>query len=507
MPNTTIDIRSLRGSILRWIRLDSGIRITSWLGIAIAAAFVLWTVWHSWFASTGHRPVPTGESATDSAPAVCELTAEKLARANLHFASVDLRSLREYRTVPGKITYDSARRLDVTAPVASIVGQVLVEPGQAVEAGQPLVMLSSTAVGLARDEVLKRTAELAVARKRDELAQEIRANVQQLGKQLESRPLLAELERNLAGVRLADYREKLLGAYSRLLLAESALSGADSGGSQGLLSKRLVEERRSVREVAAAQFASACESALFESELEADQQRAQREQTERLLRVSRESLASLLGPLAAEQVGNKQAASELGTLSEITILAPMAGTIQERAVVQSARLDAGDPMFVLADTSNVWVSAEIHERDWRALDFAIQARLTITIPALGDQTAEARVRFIGARVSEETHSVPLIAELDNADGRLRPGMFVWVEVPIAEERQLLAIPTSALMRHENRSFVFVPESEERFRRVDVVTGLTARDYLEVVSGLQVGQRVVDQGAALLKSELLLEREE
>jgi len=246
---------------------------------------------------------------------------------------------------------------------------------------------------------------------------------------------------------------------------------------------------------------------LFESELEADQQRAQREQTERLLRVSRESLASLLGPLAAEQVGNKQAASELGTLSEITILAPMAGTIQERAVVQSARLDAGDPMFVLADTSNVWVSAEIHERDWRALDFAIQARLTITIPALGDQTAEARVRFIGARVSEETHSVPLIAELDNADGRLRPGMFVWVEVPIAEERQLLAIPTSALMRHENRSFVFVPESEERFRRVDVVTGLTARDYLEVVSGLQVGQRVVDQGAALLKSELLLEREE
>jgi hypothetical protein len=70
----------------------------------------------------------------------------------------------------------------------------------------------------------------------------------------------------------------------------------------------------------------------------------------------------------------------------------------------------------------------------------------------------------------------------------------------------LAVPVSAVMKHEGKSFVFVPDGSDRFRRVDVTTGIDSDDRIEVTSGLSVGQQVVSQGAFVLKSELLLEKE-
>jgi cobalt-zinc-cadmium efflux system membrane fusion protein len=62
------------------------------------------------------------------------------------------------------------------------------------------------------------------------------------------------------------------------------------------------------------------------------------------------------------------------------------------------------------------------------------------------------------------------------------------------------------MRHENSSFVFVADSAGSFHRVDVSIGIETPEWVEVSSGLKEGQKVVDQGAFALKSELLLERE-
>jgi cobalt-zinc-cadmium efflux system membrane fusion protein len=102
--------------------------------------------------------------------------------------------------------------------------------------------------------------------------------------------------------------------------------------------------------------------------------------------------------------------------------------------------------------------------------------------------------------------VPLVAELKNTDAHYKPGMFVWVDLPQGEARDALAVPTSAIMRHERKSFVFVPEGADRFRRVGVTTGIESGDFVEVTRGLTVGQQVVSRGAFVLKSELLLEKE-
>jgi len=110
-------------------------------------------------------------------------------------------------------------------------------------------------------------------------------------------------------------------------------------------------------------------------------------------------------------------------------------------------------------------------------------------------------------MSDVTRSVPLVAELKNPDGRLKPGMFVWAIIPLDKPHEGLVIPAGAIMWHENQPFVFVPDGERKYRRVDVQLGLETNKWIEISSGLKEGDQIVDRGAFYLKSELLLEREE
>jgi len=230
---------------------------------------------------------------------------------------------------------------------------------------------------------------------------------------------------------------------------------------------------------------------------------ADAERADRLLSVAQQALNNLLGPWAAvEEISDPE------RLNELKLLAPIDGRVVERQVVQNARIDTGAALFVIANTSQMWVSAEIHERDWKSLDLTRQGdTLNIRVPALGGETLQAQVRWVGSQVEAVKRSVPLVAELSNADGRLKPGMFVWAVIPLEKPHEAIIVPAGAIMRHENQPFVFVPDGERRFRRVDVRLGIETTDTIEILSGVSAGDTVVDQGAFFLKSELLLEREE
>jgi multidrug efflux pump subunit AcrA (membrane-fusion protein) len=103
--------------------------------------------------------------------------------------------------------------------------------------------------------------------------------------------------------------------------------------------------------------------------------------------------------------------------------------------------------------------------------------------------------------------VPLVATIDNADCLLRPGQFVRVRLPMAEPRDVLAVPDAAIVEHEGQAFAFVEQGAGKYARKDIRKGVADEGFTEVSSGLTEGERVVVQGAFYLKSELLLEGEE
>lgn len=161
----------------------------------------------------------------------------------------------------------------------------------------------------------------------------------------------------------------------------------------------------------------------------------------------------------------------------------------------------------MADTSTLWVYADLREREWKALILKPGDEIRVEPSTLGKKTLSARVHFVGREVDPLTNAIPLVAVIDNADGELRPGMFVQVAVPLAASREALTVPESAVLEHDQRTFVFSPDGDGGFRRIDIILGLRMNGIVEVISGLSAGEQVVSRGGFYLKSELLLEGEE
>jgi cobalt-zinc-cadmium efflux system membrane fusion protein len=469
-------------------------------GVALLIAF--WAGWIDILPYTSQVGGQPEEQQATPGPNFVQLTPEKQAAAEIHLTAVERAQLRPTRAVPAEIEYDLEKRVPVNAPVEGVVLNVLVDPAQEVNKGQQLAVLSCPEIGVARDLVEKRRADWDLAKREEQRAIDVSKHVDELLALLMQKPKLSEVETALDKRMLGEYREKIIGEYSKLLLAEHVLA-ASAPLEDGPLSKRQYEVRKAEREQANARFEGACESARFNAVQDKDRAKAEEDRADRLLAVAQQALKNLLGPWAAmEEI------SDPDHLNDLKLLAPIDGRVVERQAVQNARVDAAAPLFVVANTSVMWVRAEIHERDWRSLDFLKQGELLdIRIPALKNEVLRAKIRWIGAQVEAARRAVPLTAELPNADDRLKPGMFAWSLIPLDQPHESLVVPAGAVMRHENQPFVFVPDGQRRYRRVDVELGLETNEQIEIVSGLSAGDMVVDRGTFFLKSELLLEREE
>lgn len=162
--------------------------------------------------------------------------------------------------------------------------------------------------------------------------------------------------------------------------------------------------------------------------------------------------------------------------------------------------------MALANTDSLYVAASIRESDWSAVALQPGTIVSVSVPALQDRTFEASIRYIGREVQADSNSVPLIATIQNGEKLLRPGMFVRVTIPIGPARQALSVKPESVIQHEDQQFVFIDLTGGMFKRVDVSTGYTSEDWIEVTKGLTPGDLVVTHGAFLLKSELLLQGE-
>ena len=472
-----------------------------------------------------HLTWPAPAEVAEVAPAKREdglvrLTPEKSAGIRLKTAVVQVQELQPLRTVPGRVIYNEQRWVRLNAPVEAVVQQVLVKPGDAVQVGTQLAILRSPEVGVARSDVESKEADLRLAEQSEEWEREIAEHLQQLVAELRKHPDPQDVKRAFASRALGTHRVEVLGAYAKLIEAESSMKHVDSLVQAGTLSSKLARERETTREVAQAQFSGACEQADFEVRQRQMKAQAELEQSRREVAISRQRLRTLLGANSdvvtdstkarggSQSLGNGSSRSSLADdPSLFSIVSPIAGTVEARQVASTQRVSKESPVFEVANTHQFWISADLRERDWQGLAVQPGLKLHVELPALGNKVVTAEVDHVGRRMAAESHAVPLIATVDNRDGLLKPGMFAWVRVPAGPVRKSLAIPASAVMTHERQQFVFIQTEPGTFKRVDVTLDIETPDRVGVRSGLQTGDTVVTEGTFALKSELLLEPED
>jgi cobalt-zinc-cadmium efflux system membrane fusion protein len=432
---------------------------------------------------------------------IVRMTPAKVAAAGIHVIEARTSEIQATRRVPGKITYNAPRRLEMRLPASGVVKQLVVRLGQEVKKGDALAIISSLEVGLARDEMNKAEVDVHLAKHDADWNRQIAENLTGLLSMLNTHPSVSEVESRYKDRILGDHRETIFGAYSKMLFADRVWTSTEELLANGALSERLVQERQSQREVSTAHFESVREQAKFDAHRKEVETRAALEHAERVLAVSRQKLEILLGPFA------EIAPSEDATLCELIVRAPFDGVIEERFVSNGMQLIASQRLFTVTNTDTLGVSAQIYEREWAALAGSDVTEVRVESPALPGEIISASVQSTGVGISPDTHAVSLLAEFPNTNKHFKPGMFAWIEIPLSNKQSGLVIPTTAIMQHENDTFVFIEREPGVYEKTNVTPGVENVDRTLITSGLKVGDRIVDRGAFLVKSQMLLEGSE
>ena len=461
-----------------------------------------------------HASDPSKSSAEPEGPRDhVTLSPVKFTVAKIETTAAARRELQSQRIVPGRIEYDATRHVEVKSPFDGLIRRIDVKVGDRVSEGKIMAIVDSPELGDGRADVLLRETDLEQAVNEHDWWHSIQLNLEALLARLkrptdpqkrDNEPVeIQQLEKEFAGKQLGDYRQQILTAYSRMRLAEKLSTNVKPAGEAGGISVRAILELGTARDTTTAEYTSACEQATFEVKQKHLKAESAMKNAERRLTVAKQRL-SLLVNQPYETIHDPGTAE---TLSTWPVKAPFNATVEEILLAPRERVQMAQGLFQLADASRLWVQAQIRERDWSALSVSPGQTITIQTPALPGETLEATVSFVGRAVSPETRSVPLTAEIDNKNGKLRPGMIVRVFIPDGPVRECLTLPQSAVTSNDGRTFVFIETGEREFHLRDVTTGLSVDPWIEIVSGVEPGEKVVISGTALLKAEMLLEPEE
>lgn len=180
-------------------------------------------------------------------------------------------------------------------------------------------------------------------------------------------------------------------------------------------------------------------------------------------------------------------------LGDRVIRAPFAGLLGLTTVTAGTLINPGAVITTLDDTDVVRVDFPVPERYLGVLRVGLP--LTATADAFGGQAFQGRIALIDTRINEQTRAVTARAEFPNPGGRIRPGMLMRVAVAQGQ-RQSAAVPEAAIQYEGQGAFVYriaAGQNGSTAQRVEVVTGAVEGGFVEVVSGLAVGEKVVGGG--------------
>ena len=185
----------------------------------------------------------------------------------------------------------------------------------------------------------------------------------------------------------------------------------------------------------------------------------------------------------------------------LVLLAPITGTVTELTLREGATVMSGMTLVQLQGTRTVWAEGQVPES--QAALIKVGTRVTASTPAAPGQRFAGRVQALLPEVDPLTRTLKARLELANPAGRLVPGMFVQMRFDSGGRSKSLLLPSDAVIRTGQRSVVMLALDEGRFAPVEVVTGLEANGQIEIVKGLQLGQKVVLSGQFLIDSEATL----
>jgi membrane fusion protein (multidrug efflux system) len=178
-------------------------------------------------------------------------------------------------------------------------------------------------------------------------------------------------------------------------------------------------------------------------------------------------------------------------LRDATVRAPFAGLIAERFVSRGEFVGSGQKLFDLVSLDPIEVEFHLTEVD--SSRAALGQTVAIRVAPFPDEVFEGRVTVVSPIIDERSRTLRVKARIDNADERLRPGLFARIDLGIAKRSGVAMIPEDAVLQRADGPVVFRMVADDRVERVVIETGEHHEGQVEVIRGLAPGDRVVTRG--------------
>lgn len=180
----------------------------------------------------------------------------------------------------------------------------------------------------------------------------------------------------------------------------------------------------------------------------------------------------------------------------LIVRSPISGVVIKDNIVTGQYLkDDTEPIAIVADLSEVWITAQVKEKDIRFINEG--SSLDIEISALPGTVIKGNVYHVEEAVDEETRSIQVLSVCDNSGGHLKLGMYTTMHFLSAPVEQI-QIPEKALLQGEKDSYVFVQIAPAIFVRTSVMVETTENGIAVISQGLCPGDKIISEGGYYLK---------
>lgn len=187
----------------------------------------------------------------------------------------------------------------------------------------------------------------------------------------------------------------------------------------------------------------------------------------------------------------------------IPVIAPRAGYVLHKTVVEGARVNAGTDLYRIGNLQSIWVRTEVYEHDAAWVKEGQKAWMELAFA--GGRQIVGQVSYVYPTLNTTTRTLTVRLEFPNPGLQLKPGMFATVLIETRRKDDALIIPTEAILHSGERQVVFVSPRIGHFEPRDIDSGVVGDRHLtEVVAGLAAGEDVVISGQFLLDSESQLQ---
>lgn len=227
----------------------------------------------------------------------------------------------------------------------------------------------------------------------------------------------------------------------------------------------------------------------------AELQRRKGELLEKVQEVSAARAQLYVLGMSDEAIEQLQKRQEVSSVSHI--FASVTGTVIDHKAVPGQVVAPAETVYVIADLSQVWLIADVPEEN--AGDLRIGKAVTAEISIFPGQKVRGRLTYVSPTVNPDTRTVRIRMNLPNPQYRYKPDMLATVGLEDVPRKELV-VPQDAVVREDNKDYVFVQLSPRTYGMREVRLGPDLESRRTIASGLQPGERIVASGAFHLNNE-------